>query len=151
MMIRMQRLPPGLGWLLLLYPIAEVFLFTQVSARIGFGNAVLAILAAMVLGVQLMRGAGLPKQRLRPEELPGLLFGQGFRLLAGLLLFIPGFLTDVLALLCLFPVLRQAWRRRKAPPDEGVEQRHESVTEPEHNAATRTGGRTVDGEFERVD
>lgn len=150
-MITSMRVPSWLGWLFFLFPVLELLVYWRVSLAIGFGNAVLATLAAGVLGVQLMRGAALGGTALNPRDLPGLLLGQGFRLLAGLLFLIPGFVSDALALLCLLPVVRQALLRRAAPAAAEPEARHESVTETRDTARTRTGGRTVDGEFERMD
>lgn len=150
-MLSYRVLPAWIGWLVLLFPVLELLAFVQVAARIGFLGALLLVLATSWFGVYLLRGSGLSLNRIRPEQLPGLLVGQGFRLLAGILFFIPGFITDVLGALCLLLVFRSWLGRRAAgvtaPQDSG----HEAFTEAPDTAPTRTDGRTVDGEFERLD
>ncbi len=121
------------------------------AAHIGFFTSVLLTMAISMFGLFLMKGSGLPMTRVRPDQLAGLLRGQGFRMLAGLLLFIPGFLTDILGLAFLMRAAGSLFSRKAPDVTEAQGFRHEDVTGPANNAGTRSGGRTVDGEFERLD
>lgn len=150
-MLQLRVFPAWLGWLLLLFPVLEFFVFVQVAGRIGFFGALALVLATSAFGLHLLRGAGMSPARVRPDKLPELLMGQGFRLLAGILFFIPGFITDVLGLFCLLPVVRSWLARRGADVTAPQASRHEAFTDAPDTAHTRTDGRTVDGEFERLD
>ena len=103
--------------LLLLLPIVEIAVMIQVGTWIGAGPTVLLIVAAFFAGSLLLRRQGLATLRRAQEtldrgELPvGAVF-EGFCVVAGaILLMIPGFLTDVLAILLLVPFLRDALGR----------------------------------------
>lgn len=113
-------------WLLLAIvtlPVAELAVFIAVAASIGFGWALLLVLATSVTGGLLLRHAGgnhIARVRMAMNEGMNRGFSQGSftalqadsagtaTLVAGILLFIPGFITDVLALLVLIGPLRRA-------------------------------------------
>jgi UPF0716 protein FxsA len=104
-------------WLLsvlLALPLMELVAFIPVSALIGFGWAFGLVLAGSAAGFLILRHAGgnhLERVRvalgngdftaLRTDSSAGPI------LLAGILLLIPGFITDFLALLLLVPPLRR--------------------------------------------
>lgn len=103
--------------LLLLLPVLEIAVMIQVGTWIGAGPTVLLIVAGFVAGSLLLRHQGLATLRRAQEtldrgELPvGAVF-QGFCTVAGaILLMIPGFLTDIVALLLLLPFPRDALGR----------------------------------------
>ena len=98
---------------LLLLPVLELAVFFAVAVAIGFGPALGLIVLGSVAGVMLLRhGGGGHVARLR-TAVNGRSFSAlqtdgpgGLVLLAGILLVIPGFVTDAIALvLLLFPVL----------------------------------------------
>jgi UPF0716 protein FxsA len=96
---------------LLLLPAAELLVFVAVAVAIGFWNAVLLSLATSVLGILLLRSAsGISMQRLRTSVASTATMHSGsadlFTGLAGILLIIPGFVTDLIALALLVPGLR---------------------------------------------
>jgi UPF0716 protein FxsA len=103
-------------WLLLgalALPIAEIVVFVAVAAQIGFLDAVLIQVACSLLGITLIRTAGdVRLGRLRGRLAAGTLRtaqpdGTDLtRLLAGVLLLVPGFLTDALGALMLVPAVR---------------------------------------------
>lgn len=105
-------------WLLLAIvalPVAELAVFIAVAASIGFGLALLLVLATSISGgVLLRRAGGNHIARVRAAMSQGsftAIQADGTRagiLLAGFLLLIPGFITDVLALLVLIGPLRRA-------------------------------------------
>ena len=105
-------------WLLLgvlSLPIAELVTFIVVAAHIGFALALLLILAGSLLGGLVLRHAGgnhIARVRLAMAD-GGFTAVQadsdGFLILfAGILLLIPGFITDVLGLALLVGPLRRA-------------------------------------------
>jgi UPF0716 protein FxsA len=108
----------GLPLLILLLPIAELFVLIEVGSKIG-ALATLGLLAAgVVVGLATLRGRGLAslmraRSRLAAGDLPGQDVVESMLLAAGgLLLLIPGFITDACSLLLLLPWTRRALARR---------------------------------------
>jgi UPF0716 protein FxsA len=99
--------------LLLLVPVAEIVVFVQVGSRIGAGMTVLLVVVSAVVGVWLVRRQGLAtatrvQAMVARGESPALGMLEGLALLAaGVLLIIPGFLTDIAAFVLLIPPLRR--------------------------------------------
>lgn len=99
--------------LLLLVPVAEIAVFIQVGSRIGAGMTVLLVVVSAVVGVWLVRRQGLAtatrvQAMVARGESPALGMLEGLALLAaGVLLVIPGFLTDIAAFALLIPPLRR--------------------------------------------
>ena len=99
----------------LLLPAAEIVAFMGVAFFIGFGWAVLLTLATSTAGFLVLRRAGRGRlARFRVAVADSDITGfeantRGFlTVLAGLLLFLPGFLTDVIgALLLIGPIRRR--------------------------------------------
>jgi len=88
--------------------------FVAVAATIGFWNAVLLTVVTSMIGALLLRMQG--QTRLRQFQhsvsdgfaVSGNFSGPGlFTVLAGFLLLLPGFLTDLLAVLMLVPQVRR--------------------------------------------
>ena len=103
--------------LLIAWPAVEIFVFIEVGQAIGWLAAVLILLGSSVLGAQLLRIQGRAAiervslavtERRAPAHaaLDGLL---GF--LGGVLLVIPGFVTDALGVLLLLAPTRALARR----------------------------------------
>lgn len=98
--------------LLLLFPVLELYVFFRVGLAIGFFPALLLIIAGSALGVLVLRVAGLAtalraRESLRSGQLPAEDMLNGAMLAAGgVLLVVPGFISDVLGALCLFPLTR---------------------------------------------
>ncbi|GAB4511904.1 MAG: hypothetical protein Tsb0026_15370 [Sulfuricaulis sp.] len=99
--------------LLLLIPVAEIAVFIQVGSRIGVGMTLLLVLASAVFGIWLVRTQGLAAATrvqavMAQGESPALGMLEGLALLAaGVLLLIPGFVTDLAAFALLIPPLRR--------------------------------------------
>src|SRR5271170_8302829 len=104
----------ALRLLLLLWPIAEIAVLILVADWIGIGWTVLALFAAALAGLLVIRvlgAASLAELRgaLERQEPPaGPLLRGACVLLAGMLLILPGFIVDAVALLLLIPPLRAA-------------------------------------------
>jgi UPF0716 protein FxsA len=122
---------PGLG----LLAAAEIAVFIAVAAQIGTGIALLMVLAGSLAGAVLLRRAGRAQvakvRRAVTERSPIALESADLMLvLAGILLLLPGFVTDLAGLALLLPPLRRwlamrggRWldRRRSRRPGAVVE------------------------------
>jgi UPF0716 protein FxsA len=106
--------------LLLVYPMLEIAGFILVGDWLGLGNTLLLVMISMLFGLLVLRRNGLGalrRVRGRPvdgkppmrEAFDGLCLA-----VSGLLLIIPGFASDVLALLLFLGPLRSALYRRFA-------------------------------------
>lgn len=102
----------------LLLPLAEIACFILVGRRIGLFPTLSLVVLSAIAGVIVMRIQGLGAlARLRrsaaEKRAPGKdLFDAGVILIAGILLLIPGFISDVAGLgLFLPPVRRFLWNR----------------------------------------
>ena len=133
---------------LLLFPLAEIAGFILVGRAIGLIPTLALIVASTVIGVVLLRDAGLATllKLQRGTEAPDRILSEGgTKMLAGLLLLIPGFLTDLAALALLVPALRKRMVRafgtarvaapvRSGPP-----------------GSTASGAPVIEGDFRRLD
>jgi UPF0716 protein FxsA len=106
--------------LLLLLPIAELVVLIQLGQQIGFWRTVALIVGAGIAGVWVIKWQGA--RTVQKAALSGLsggaqaMFSGVLLTVAGVLLLIPGVITDGLALLLLLPFTRQAlsaWVLRK--------------------------------------
>ena len=97
---------------ILCIPIAEIAVLIKAGQIIGVGWTLVLIVASGILGAALMRRQGLKaltetQRKLDRGELPvGEMFDGLCVLMAGTLLLIPGFLTDVVGLLLFIPPVR---------------------------------------------
>ncbi|MFF7708175.1 FxsA family protein [Pseudomonas sp. NPDC007930] len=145
---------------LLLFPVLELFVFFQVGTAIGFFPALLLIIAGSALGVLIMRLAGLAtalstREALQRGEMPGGQMLNGMMLtLGGGLLLVPGFITDVLGLLCLLPFTRHWLAGNLQRRAEAQAQRQRAFTgEPQGAPQPPRQHRpeVIEGEYERRD
>lgn len=96
----------------------EIAVFIVVGQRIGVFMTLLLLFASFAGGLALIRSTGLAFGQVmgrRPqnaEEAAKLATSASFRMLAGLLLMIPGFLTDVFAGLILLPAVQRLFRTK---------------------------------------
>ena len=90
-----------IGYGLLVWLVSEVVLMSLVGKLLGGWGLLAMLLGGLVVGRQLLRGQSLTSIRaLQQAEPPGV---GVLRVLAGMLFILPGFLSDLLALLCLYP------------------------------------------------
>jgi UPF0716 protein FxsA len=95
-----------------LWALAEVVVLVLVASWIGVGWTVLATLATTALGWVLLARQGARaltelRERARERRAPGRALGDaGLIAVGGLLVVLPGFLGDVVGLLCLLPPTR---------------------------------------------
>ncbi|MCM5554708.1 FxsA family protein [Pleomorphomonas sp. NRK KF1] len=108
-----MRLSPYLPFLLIAWPIAEIATLVWVGGHLGVINTVGLVLLAAFGGLALFRYVGFGLLRRVQGELTGGRMPSGTLLegfvvlLAGVLLILPGFLSDVLAFLLLFAPIRR--------------------------------------------
>ena len=102
--------------LLVSVPLLELYVIVQVAGGLGVGQTILLLLVVSVVGAWMVRRSGLGvlnqiRTRLERGELPGNELVDGVLILvAGALMLTPGFLTDAVGLLLLFPPTRIAVR-----------------------------------------
>lgn len=131
---------------LIALPLVEIAIFIQVGSWIGLLPTLALIILAALMGGLLLRQQGLSVlSRLRADveagRLPGrAIFDAMLIGVAALLLVLPGFLSDVMALLLLLPPLRQWLYAGLA--------RHVQVVET--SASYRRGGNAGGGRIEGV-
>lgn len=100
--------------LLVIVPIVELFVFVQVADWLGALEAVALLLAVSLVGVWIVtvQGVGVIRRMRRDldaRRVPGRpLIDGALLLVAGFLFVIPGFVSDVLGLVLLVPVVRHA-------------------------------------------
>jgi UPF0716 protein FxsA len=110
-------MPLFLRWVflsVLVLPVAELAVFVVVAMQIGIAAALALTLAASFTGLILLKIAGrgslahvrvaLADGRVREAEISG---GSFFTALAGVLLVVPGFLTDIVGFLLLLPPVQR--------------------------------------------
>ncbi|WP_116451811.1 FxsA family protein [Blastococcus litoris] len=96
--------------------LAELVVFVLVAAWIGVGWTILATLATSVIGWVLLARQGTRaladlRERARSRRSPGAELGNaGLVAAGGLLMVLPGFIGDVVGLLCLLPGTRNLVR-----------------------------------------
>jgi UPF0716 protein FxsA len=104
--------------LLLLVPLVEIYVIVKVASHIGALDTLLLLIAVSLFGAWIVKrqGVGLWRQvqdDLSRGELPPKRLLNGFLLLlAGALLLVPGFVTDVIGLILLLPPVRELIARR---------------------------------------
>tara|TARA_Y100001936_G_scaffold21894_1_gene19267 strand:+ start:1901 stop:2299 length:399 start_codon:yes stop_codon:yes gene_type:complete len=99
--------------LILLVPIVEIYLFIKIGSQIGAFNTISLILITAVIGLYYAKYEGLNTLRsavsqLVKNELPIYEIISGAALaFAAFLMILPGFLTDFIGLLIIFPWTRK--------------------------------------------
>lgn len=153
------------SFLFVLFPILELVVLIQVGSKIGVLATILLIILSAIAGITLIRVAGVATalrarerliQGLPPERemLNGLLMAVG-----GVLLLIPGFISDFLGVLCLLPFMRglvMDWvvQRSEQQRDEQrfarAQDANDRQRQQSHRAA-ETEPAVLEGEFQRAD
>lgn len=133
---------------ILLLPLLEIAGFVVIGGRIGLGATLVWVLAAAIGGISLIRQGGLNavtklQAAMNQGREPGhTLIDGAATVIAGLLLVIPGFISDFLALILLLPWTRDFLLRRMARHFE---------TRIYRSGGARTRTTIIEGEFEVVE
>jgi UPF0716 protein FxsA len=142
---------------LLIVPIVEIAVFIQVGGAIGVWPTIALVLLTAFAGIALVRAQGFAtmhraRDSLARNEPPVREVFDGLCLVvAGLLLLVPGFVTDVLGLLLLVPMLRERLRvllGRRIAGGSGMRVFMDGVEIRRHGRGERPG--VIDGEFTEV-
>ncbi len=137
--------------LFLLIPLFEVVVFVQVGGQIGALWTILLTLATAVTGATLVRTQGIrtfmaAKTQLAQGETPAMAVVEGILLLlAGVMLMIPGFISDAMGALILVPFIRQALA------GSVLEKVFIARANQANPAKNRQAGETIEGQFHRED
>tara|TARA_B100000131_G_scaffold319075_1_gene364216 strand:+ start:1605 stop:2111 length:507 start_codon:yes stop_codon:yes gene_type:complete len=103
--------------LFLAVPLAEILVIVEVAQKTGIFETIALLLIVSVLGAWLVKSEGMGVIRkiqfqLVQGQIPNKeLLDGGLILIAGVLMLTPGFITDVVGLLLLFPLTRPIIRR----------------------------------------
>ena len=135
-------------WLLIFFltPIAEMYLLIQVAGYIDAWPTIFLVMLTAVIGVALLKRQGLATltrgvNRLDRGEMPAGEMAEGILLaVAGALLLTPGFVTDTVGFVLLWPQAR-AMIAAKLIERTSV---HVAASQPQP-----TRGTTIEGEFRR--
>ena len=98
---------------IIIVPIIEIYLFIKIGSNIGAINTILLILITAIIGVFYARHEGLNTlksgfSQMIKNEIPAYEMISGAAIAFGaLLLIIPGFATDTLGFLIIFPLTRK--------------------------------------------
>ena len=139
-------------WIVFLYPWLELWSLLALGSRTSAGTALLWVLGAGVLGVMMMRVAGAQTLgQLRTAQQSGSLQAQLLQdnvalAIVGLLLLIPGMVSDAIAVLLLIRPLRGLIYRAVAP-SRRVSGTFSDSFEYKHQGEE---GVTLEGEYEQV-
>lgn len=96
--------------------VAEIWAVIQVAHVVGVVVTILLLVLAPIMGVRIVKVEGLAalrrvQEKVAAQELPGNALLDGLVvLIAGVLIAVPGFITDALGLLLLLPPVRVAAR-----------------------------------------
>lgn len=98
--------------LILLFPILEVYVFVQVSNWLNFWWALLGIFLGFVVGLNYLRFIGGHSVRqtmmsiAQGQAVPGQMGSIIFGMIAAILFMVPGFVSDLIAVLLILPPSR---------------------------------------------
>ena len=99
--------------LIILIPIIEIYLFIKIGSQIGAITTILLIISTAIIGVYYAKYEGLNTLKsgfiqLSKNKTPAYEVLSGAAIaIAALLLIIPGFATDVIGFLIIFPITRK--------------------------------------------
>lgn len=135
----------------IIIPLIELSLFSIIGGEIGLGTTLLLCLLTALIGGFIVRQQGLDtlmrgQRALRDGFLPIEELFDGFCIvIAGSMLFTPGFFTDAMGFALLVPAVRQILRRELA-------KHMDIITETGSQSYGRTSSADIiDGDYERVD
>lgn len=141
-------------WLFLAAPLIELWFIIRVGSELGAITTIFLLVMAGVVGMSLLRQQSFNTllrvdQRLQMGEMPAEEILEGFALtLAAVLLIIPGFITDILALPLLIRPLRR-WLVKRFLRTAYYQQHY--FRQDTYRQDTRHQSDIIDGEFRRED
>ena len=124
-------------------PILEIYLFIKIGSQIGAFNTIALIVLTAILGLAYARYEGFNTLRsgmsqLMKNEIPIYEMISGAALaFAALLLILPGFATDILGILLVFPISRKLLLK--------------NVSKKYSNKKRTKDNKFIDGEYEDIE
>ena len=126
---------------IILVPIIEIYLFIKIGGQIGAFNTILLIFITAITGILYARYEGLNTLRsgfsqLIKNETPAYEIISGAAIAFGaLLLIVPGFATDLVGFLIIFPITRKLlfgkitskFKKKKAEKNNFIEGEYEDI------------------------
>ncbi len=143
--------------LFLLFPLAELYVLIKVGGSIGALATILLLVLSGIAGILLLRLAGFAtawraRERLARGELPEREMLQGLMMaIGGGLLFLPGCISDVLALVVLFPPTRNFLFRQINRRIEAQVRRQRAFADDLQARSNPQRPNVIEGEWERND
>ena len=127
--------------LILLVPIIEIYLFIKIGSQIGAFNTISLIFITAIIGVYYAKYEGLNTLRsainqIVKNEVPIYEIVSGAALaFAALLMIVPGFLTDIIGLLIIFPWTRKMFLKKISKKKQNnkknfIEGEYEDIDDP---------------------
>ena len=113
-------------WFLFFWMLLEIVVIVLVAELIGVVPTILLIILTTLLGFVILRGESFAiisriQARLQQGKPPLLAdFDSSITMIAGMLLIIPGFLSDVLGLICWIPGIRHAMKKGFSKAAKGL-------------------------------
>ena len=104
--------------IILLIPIVEIYLFIKIGSQIGAFNTIFLIFTTAVVGIYYVKYEGLntlkaAMKQIVKNEVPIYEIISGAALaFAAFLMILPGFLTDIIGLLLIFPWTRKFFLKK---------------------------------------
>lgn len=152
-------------FLFVLIPVLEIWLLINVGSEIGVLGTIAWLILAAFLGINLIRYQGVAtllniRQQLSMGQAPAQAVAKGMMLgVAGVLLIIPGFASDFIALLLMVPWVRRwllsRWLRtvrgKAAYTGAATGKVYDVEAPPRSPEKAPEIGRTLEGEFHRDD
>tara|TARA_Y100000813_G_C23924300_1_gene240440 strand:+ start:125 stop:562 length:438 start_codon:yes stop_codon:yes gene_type:complete len=136
--------------LIIFIPLIEIYLFIKIGSYLGAFNTILLIALTAIIGVWYARYEGFNtlksgiKQLMR-NELPFYEMVSGAALaFAALLLIFPGFATDIMGLLLIFPITRRFFLNK-------ISQRYQNEKNKYKNDENKYEREFIEGESEDLD
>ena len=131
---------------LILVPLIEIYLFIKIGSQIGAFNTILLIFITAIIGIFYARYEGLNTlksgfSQLVKNEVPAYeIFSGAAIAFSALLLIIPGFATDILGFLIIFPLTRKLifgkifknLKNKKDKKDNFIEGEFEDIEEDDN-------------------
>ena len=127
---------------IILVPVIEIYLFIKIGSQIGALTTITLIFVTAILGIVYARYEGLNTLKsafvqLIKNEIPAYEIVSGAAItFAALLLIIPGFATDIIGFLLIFPLSRKFILK---------------ILSSKFRVKKRTNEKFIDGEFEEIE
>lgn len=144
--------------------VLEILLFMWLGHMIGYGKTLLLAFLTSIVGVIVLKQQGLGNiGQMQQRFAMNMMLGQGldglFIGLGGILLIMPGFITDILGVCCLVPQVRSRlfsfiWKKLMGGmsfPFPMADAKNDAFMNDFVSSQRETRGQTIDGVFTRDD